>query len=174
MKTNRVANWREDKEYIEIIKDLIKHPEVLKMSNIIHHHFTDRLEHSALVSYRSYLIAKKFKLDHVAIARAGLLHDFFLLSREEIAALGLGSHSKVHPMLALESAKKITSISKLEEDIILKHMFGATLCLPKYKESYILTLVDKYVALGEVFVPLSKMFKMRLVLTMYTMIIVLG
>ena len=93
-------------------------------------------------------------LDERAVARAGLLHDFFLESREDIERMGEGSHNYVHPKIALKNAKDITPISKLEEDIILKHMFLCTTCaLPSYQESAVVTCVDKYCALAEVTKP---------------------
>lgn len=46
----------------------------------------------------------------------------------------------------------------MEKDIILKHMFGATLALPKYKESLLVSLVDDYEAEHEFFSPLRQRF----------------
>ena len=66
-----------------------------------------------------------------------------------------GTHAYVHPRMACENAKKITELSELECDIIIKHMWLATVALPKYKESYVVTFVDKYCAVKEVAVPLS-------------------
>ena len=40
-------------------------------------------------------------------------------------------------------------IFKKEQDIIKKHMWPVTLALPRYKESYVITLVDKYSAMKE-------------------------
>jgi uncharacterized protein len=57
--------------------------------------------------------------------------------------------------MACENAKKITELNALECDIIIKHMWLATVALPKYKESYIVTFVDKFCAVKEVAVPLS-------------------
>ena len=42
----------------------------------------------------------------------------------------------------------------MEKDIILKHMFGATLALPKYRESLLVSLVDNYEAEREFFAPI--------------------
>ena len=40
-------------------------------------------------------------------------------------------------------------LNELERDIILKHMFPLTLKLPRYRESYIVLLADKYCAVYE-------------------------
>lgn len=143
-----------DKEYKLLVEDLIDNEDLLKLDEITHHHHTTRLRHSYYVSYVSYKIAKRLKLDARSTARAGLLHDFFLEDRDEIKVMEKGSHNYVHPKIALENAEKITEISELEKDIILKHMFLCTKCaLPKYRESLIVTCVDKYCALSEVTQP---------------------
>jgi len=41
----------------------------------------------------------------------------------------------------------------LEKDIIRKHMWPATKELPSYKESYVVSFVDKYCAVLEVVAP---------------------
>lgn len=147
--------WEHDQEYMALIEDLIENEELLKLDAITHHRYTTRLTHSLFVSYVSYRIAKKFDLNVRAVARAGLLHDFFHEGREEIAAMEQGSHNCVHPKIAVENAARITPLNELERDIILKHMF---LCskvgMPRYKESMIVTCVDKYCAMSEVSKPL--------------------
>ena len=60
----------------------------------------------------------------------------------------------VHPRIAVRNARKLVNLNKKEEDIILKHMWGATIAPPKYKESYIVTMVDKYWAVKEAVTPL--------------------
>ncbi|MBR2763163.1 MAG: HAD family hydrolase, partial [Lactococcus sp.] len=60
-----------------------------------------------------------------------------------------GSHAYVHPRIAYQNAQKLTTISKLEKDIIIKHMWGATIAPPRYKESFVVTFVDDYVAIKE-------------------------
>ncbi|MBO0475801.1 HD domain-containing protein [Vagococcus sp. DIV0080] len=153
-------NWQEDAEYVELVKDLMYTDEVQELAQFPQHHYSNRLEHSISVSYRSYLLAKKWNGDVRATARAGLLHDLFFYDWREQKS-DEGSHAYVHPRIALENARKLTEISKLEEDIIVKHMFGATIAPPKYKESYIVTLVDKYCACEEVFVPLYVIAKLK-------------
>lgn len=153
--------WENDKEYMAIIEDLLENEDLLKLDEITHHHYTTRLTHSLFVSYVSYKLAKSRGLDFVSTARAGLLHDFFLEERDEILALGMGSHNSAHPKIALKNARKITEINDLEKDIILKHMFLCTIKggFPRYKESFIVTLVDKYCAISEVSTPTRNWFK---------------
>lgn len=150
------ATWENDHEYMSIVGDLLKNEELLKLDDITHHHYTTRLVHSIFVSYVSYKITKARGLDYVSTARAGLLHDFFLEERDEIELLGMGSHNCAHPKIALKNAKKLTKLNDLEKDIILKHMF---LCsfkskMPRFKESLIVSMVDKYCAISEVSTPL--------------------
>lgn len=51
------------------------------------------------------------------------------------------------------NARKITKLNRVEEDIIIKHMWGATLAPPRYKESFVVTMVDKYWAIKEATAP---------------------
>lgn len=147
--------WENDHEYMSIVGDLLKNKDLLKLDLITHHHFTTRLVHSIFVSYVSYKITKARGLDYVSTARAGLLHDFFLEERAEVELLGMGSHNAAHPKIALKNAKKVTEINALEKDIILKHMFLCTFSFkaPKYRESFIVSMVDKYCAIQEVSKP---------------------
>lgn len=155
------AAWESNAEYMGIIQDLISNPELLKLDEITHHHYTTRLIHSLFVSYTSYKLAKSLNLDYVATARAGLLHDFFLEDREELQDLGLGSHNSVHPKIALKNAEKVADLNDKERDIILKHMFLTTTRsgIPRFKESFIVTFVDKYCALIEVSKPSRHWFR---------------
>lgn len=47
------SHWENDAEYVALVEDLIYHEELLHMETITHHHFTNRLEHSIRVSYKS-------------------------------------------------------------------------------------------------------------------------
>ncbi|MHA8138387.1 HD domain-containing protein [Lactobacillaceae bacterium Scapto_B20] len=152
------SNWKQDSEYVSIVSDLLDQPLVQKMANVVQHHHSTRLKHSIYVSYVSYRIAKKLHLDYRATARGGLLHDFFFYDWR-ITKFNLGSHSFIHPRVALKNAEKITELSPVERDIILKHMWGFTLARPKYKESIIVSLVDDYAAIHEFLSPLSNNIK---------------
>lgn len=53
----------------------------------------------------------------------------------------------------MRNAEKLTDLTPMEKDIIIKHMWGATVGLPKYKESFVVSLVDDYAAVDEVVKP---------------------
>lgn len=153
--------WRNDKEYVAIVADLLRQPSVQKLAEYTQHHHSDRLQHSIAVSYDSYRIAKRLHLDYVSTARAGLLHDLFYYDWRT-TKFDLGTHAFIHPRVALRNAEKLTRLNSKEKDIILKHMFGATLAVPKYAESLIVSLVDDYEAEQEFFSPLKKKIHQRM------------
>ena len=101
---------QEDKKELEkqaefdfIIQDLVSNETVQKMKLYKQHYDTSCFEHCKNVAYYSYLLCKKYHLDYVSVARAGMLHMW---------------------------------------PVTFFHF-------PKYKESYIITLVDKYCAIQE-------------------------
>ena len=144
--------WHQDQDYLNIVDDLLQHDEVQQLAQYTQHHFSNRLRHSISVSYQSYTIAKKIGADAEATARAGLLHDMFYYDWR-VTKFEEGSHAYVHPRIALQNARKITHISDKEADIIVKHMFGATIALPKYRESWIVSIVDDFAAVNEYLIP---------------------
>lgn len=128
------------------------------MKNYTQHHHSNRLEHSINVSFASYKIAKKLKLDYRSTARGGLLHDLFYYDWRT-TKFDLGTHAYIHPRIALRNAEHITQLNKVEKDIIIKHMFGATIAPPKYLESWIVSIVDDYEAEYEFFKPYRQQIK---------------
>lgn len=140
----------QDKEYIEIVSELFKQEKVQKMKQYRQHHSVSCFDHCLYVSYNTYLICKKSNLDYVSAARAGLLHDLFLYDwRLPHKNLPIKSkHAFAHPKIALMNSAKLFELNEKEKDIIVKHMWPVTLlAFPKYKESFIITLVDKYSAI---------------------------
>ena len=87
-------------------------------------------------------------LDYKSAARAALLHDLFFYDCEDKISRPK-NHIKNHPKIALENANKLFNLNKKEQDIILKHMWPLTFSPPKYLESFIVTIVDKYCAFKE-------------------------
>ncbi|MFL0194785.1 HD family phosphohydrolase [Clostridium sp. WILCCON 0269] len=136
-------------EYKHCINDLIQNEAVLSMGNFIQHSNISCLRHSIYVSYMSYLVCKKLGLDYSSAARGGLLHDFFLYDWH-IKRYDSGLHGFTHPYTALGNANKLFHLNDVEKDIIVKHMWPLTIKLPKYKESFVVTLADKYCASMEI------------------------
>ena len=136
------------KEYEKCIMDLIQHEDVKSMEKYIQHGDVSCLDHSIDVSYRSFAICKRLGLDAKSAARGGLLHDFFLYDWH-IPDPKRGLHAFTHPSTALLNANDRFSLNEKEKDIIIKHMWPLTIKPPKYKESFIVVIVDLYCSLIE-------------------------
>lgn len=135
-----------DYEYNQIVKDILSREEFQKLKNC-KHHTTSRFEHSKRVSYFAYKICKFLHFDYVSATRGGLLHDFFTEEYQDCNKVSLLSN---HPKLALANAKKYFPLNDIEKNIIASHMFPVTMkVLPKYKESIIITIVDKIACVYE-------------------------
>lgn len=141
-----------DKEFYEIIKDLINNPTVLEMKNYKQHYDTSCYDHCVEVAYWSYRFCKKHNLDYVAAARAGMLHDLFLYDWRKRENGRRGLHAYTHPKVALKHASTFLNLNDKEKDMILKHMWPVTPAIPKYKETFVITFVDKYFAVAEAFI----------------------
>ena len=142
-----------NKEFIDIIKDITNNEKVQEMKKYRQHYDVSTYEHCLNVAYISYKICKKLNWDYKSMARAAMLHDLFLYDwRNSRKKLGLkGYHAFIHPKIALENASKLYDLNDIEKDIIVKHMWPVTIAIPKYKETYVITVVDKYSALCESF-----------------------
>ena len=136
------------KEFYNITNELLSNPIVEQMKNYRQHYETSCYDHCVEVAFWSYLFCKKHNLDYMSMARAGLLHDLFLYDWRHSSKSLNGWHAFVHPKIALKNALSICNLNEKERDIIISHMWPVTLFhLPKYKESYIITVTDKLSAL---------------------------
>ncbi len=135
-------------EFMDCIEDLLELDEVKRLDEYFQHCNTSRLQHCLNVAYYSYLMARAFNFDYRSAARAGMLHDLFWYDWRVEKTPQL--HAFYHPKNALENAEKIAELNNIERDAIVKHMWPLTLSFPRYKESYIVTLSDKYCACIEI------------------------
>ena len=149
VKVNKTIQEINNIEFKEIINDLLENSTVQEMCIYRQHYNTSCLEHCIHVAYFNYLICKKFGMDYHSAARAGLLHDLFLYDWREKQPNVKQLHAFAHPRIALNNSEKYFELNDKEKDIILKHMWPLTISLPKYKESYVITFVDKYCTLLE-------------------------
>lgn len=141
----------EYKEFHSIISDIINHPATQRMKKYKQHYDCNCFEHCLAVSYYSYKICKKLHLDYTSMARAAMLHDLFLYDWRVKQPGRKGHHAFTHPYSAYRRASALFNLNKKEKDIIIKHMWPVTIIPPRYAESYVITLVDKYCALSESF-----------------------
>jgi uncharacterized membrane protein len=140
-------------EFYDITKDIYTHDEFMKLK-LHNHHNSSIYDHVMDVSYFSYRACKFLKLDYRSAARGALLHDFFLYNWRNHDVPDLPAekfHGIEHPKIAVANAKKYFILNDIEKDIIRKHMWPLTLVPPKYKESFIVSFADKYLASKEFF-----------------------
>ncbi|MFA9423837.1 MAG: HD domain-containing protein [Sedimentibacter sp.] len=139
-----------DIRFMEVAKPIIEHEEYQQMRNIKHHD-KSVYEHSVKVAFYAYHMAYKHNLDWEATIRGALLHDFFLYKFKKRHSLRLISdsikHAINHPIIAFNNANKYFDLNEKEENIIKGHMFPFG--VPKSREAWIVTYVDKYVAVFE-------------------------
>jgi len=147
------------KEFEIIINDILVNDKFKELDNELHHGIS-RAGHSIRVAKGTYLMTKKLHLNYEAATRAALMHDFYtnddLTTKNSVKALS------DHPSKALENASKYYNITSLEANIIESHMFPFGNKLPKHTESWVVTFVDKMVAVYEMY-----RFKLSLKLGVY-------
>ena len=152
-------NFYNDYEYMNLIEDILENKKFSELKNCRHHGIT-RFDHSMRVSYYSYQIAKKLKLNYRETARGGLLHDFFI--QEDLTPKKQKLSVFFHPYESLNNSCDNFQISDLEKDIIINHMFPTLPHkVPKYVESWLVSLVDKAIATYEFYESYGKTFIYR-------------
>jgi len=135
-------------DFDHIVKDILKNEDFKKLDTELHHGIT-RYNHSLRVAKATYKCSKALGLDYKEATRAALMHDFFI--NEQFDGVSTKEVLKNHPSQAVENAKINFCISDLQENIIKSHMFPLGGELPKYKESWVVTMMDKSVALYEMY-----------------------
>lgn len=149
-------------EWYSLVKDILLHDEFQRRKLFPHHHDKSVFMHSVEVSFAAFVAAKYFKADAKVCAIAGLLHDFYpkaWLYSEELEELDSSylseltfvrplfqKHGFTHASQALENAKQYFPSFVADKkvcDAIKRHMFPLNIIPPKYKESWIITIIDK-------------------------------
>lgn len=151
------------REFNNIIKDISNNETVQMMKDFNHHCDVTCYEHCKHVAFANYILCKKLKLDYISAARAGMLHDLFLYNWRGSRRRLEGLHAFVHPKIALQNAEKEFVLNDKEKDIILKHMWPVTFKIPKYKESFIVSFVDKCFAVEESFIKVEECEKEKVI-----------
>ena len=140
----------EDKDFINTIDDILKNETVKQMHKFRQHYETSCFDHCLIASFYCYKFCKKHNLDYKSCARAAMLHDLFLYDWRKRQNGRKGLHAFTHPNTAYENANRLFSLNNMEKDIIIKHMWPLTFfSFPKFKESFVLTFIDKRCAINE-------------------------
>lgn len=131
-----------------IVQDIMDNEEFKKINNIRHHKGT-RLDHSLLVAKKAYLFARRHNLDYKTVARAGLLHDFFLEDYKNLPNIKdrirlICNHGEV----SKKNANRF-NLNEKEANIIASHMFPLGKEIPRSKEAWLICLIDKTSATSE-------------------------
>ena len=136
----------------ETLKELNRQGRLQEEKLAKQHGSTSVYQHSINVAYLSLWLAGRLPLrtDRRALVRGALLHDYFLYDwhKQEVPHR---FHGFTHPKTALRNAERDFDLSERECDIISKHMFPLTLVPPMHRESWIVSMADKYCALRETF-----------------------
>lgn len=143
----------EKREFYKLIKDCLASEQVKEMKKYTQHGKCTTYRHSMTVAYYSYALCLRLSIpcDRKSVARGAFLHDFYLYDWH-IPDKSHRLHGFYHPGKAVKNAKKHFDINPIEEDIIEKHMWPLTITkMPKYRESFIVCLVDKLCSLTETF-----------------------
>ena len=111
------------------------------------HHGLSRYEHSLRVARNTYRLSKRMKMDYVSATRGALLHDYFT-DEEYRNTKGMKKYS-MHPVIALNNAIREYELNPIEENVIVSHMYPMGKTKPNCKESWLVTGVDKSVAIYE-------------------------
>lgn len=129
------------------------------------HGNTSRLLHCVAVAYYSYRIAlfTRLSFHFEELVRGALLHDYFFYDAQDGDPAHKGHWSR-HPEIALKNAGERLALTRIEEDIIVKHMFPLTSRPPHYRESVLVSFADKVCSVYEFFRRKSPYRKLQLLL----------
>lgn len=137
---------KEKKEFNNLVKDIIENPNFKELNNEIHHGVS-RYGHSLRVAKGVYKVTKVLHLNYEEATRAAMLHDFFF--SYQLEENGECKNLVEHQKMALLNASAYYELTNRQKNMIESHMFPLCVKLPKYKESFCLTVVDKCVAIKE-------------------------
>ena len=135
-------------EFYKIIEPIIIEKEFQRRKEYPHHINESVYEHVIRVSYDCYKIGKRLGMDYKALTIAGLLHDFYekpwQYSNEKKPFFQ--KHAFTHAKEAVVNSKKYFGtdiITPKVESIMITHMFPLNKKIPRNREAWLLTLIDK-------------------------------
>ncbi|MBO4636045.1 MAG: HD domain-containing protein [Clostridiales bacterium] len=152
-----VSEYKIAKEIFSLGKDILLSEEAGRMKKFTQHGTTTVFEHCVSVAKYSLIFAMNLetlfgiKLDRRSLVRGALLHDYFLYDWHEKDNGAHRLHGFTHPGRAFENAARDFDMNDKERDVIRKHMFPLTPVPPRFLESALVCIADKWCALCETF-----------------------
>lgn len=129
-----------------IAQDIVKKDKFQSLKDDPHHGLT-RYDHVMRVAKYTYRFSKLFNLDYISATRGALLHDYF--NDSDYRTTKGFKKGSIHPVIALNNARREFVLNDREENIIVSHMYPLGDVKPNCPESWVVTSVDKMVALYE-------------------------
>lgn len=141
----------------DIYKFIVNSENFKKEKEFMQHGSTTVYDHSLYVTKTCFSLVKKLHLNvnKESLMKGALLHDYFLYDWH-VKDSSHRLHGFRHAKFAHDNALKDFGLNKKEKNMILSHMFPLGYRIPRYKESIILCLVDKYCATVETLSPIFK------------------
>ena len=136
---NKITSFEKIKN--DIVNDKYKNLDLEK------HHGLTRYKHIMHVAKITYYVSRILKLDYISATRGALLHDYFM-EDEYLSLKGLDK-ARIHPFLALNKSINQYELNLKEKNIIISHMYPIGLIKPIYIEAWIVSMIDKSVAIYE-------------------------
>ena len=130
-----------------IAKDIIEKDKFQSLKNDPHHGLT-RYDHVLRVAKNTYRLSKIMKMDYISATRGALLHDYYN-DADYKHVKGVIKRDKIHPVIALNNARREYNLNDKEENIIVSHMYPFGKIKPNCKESWLVNGVDTSVAIYE-------------------------
>ncbi len=143
-----------DDNFLASLGNISLDPSVRQMASINHHN-NSTLAHSITVAQVSFYLARLFRLDAISTARGALLHDFFLYDWQDCSHQ---RHRTLHPGTALGNAVQRFTLNPVEKDIILTHMWPVARPFYSFRESFLVSSVDKIVSVNAIGMILGSTF----------------
>lgn len=132
-------------------EDILRSPSFRSQTDFIQHGEISVYEHVLAVTYMSVYLAKRYhwRVNLRSMVRAALLHDYFLYDWHD-DAVWHRLHGYHHARTAMQKARRDFHITKLEQQIIYRHMFPLNITrIPDSGEACLVCLADKICATVE-------------------------
>lgn len=135
-------------EFYKIIEPILIQAEMQKRKKYPHHINESVYAHVLRVSYDCYKIGKRLNMDYKSLAIAGILHDFYEKPWQysEEKRPFFQKHAFTHAKEAVINARRVFGrdvVTDKVESIMVTHMFPLNKRIPRSREAWLITLVDK-------------------------------